>query len=381
MSASPLALHRTGRALLAAMLDAVESARSEVRFEFYIVTDSDVGRRFRDALARAAARGVRVRALADAWGSGRLLRDAPDFFAPLQRAGGAFRWFNPGHWLSRPFRDHRKLLVCDGAAFVGGCNLAPEYDGDGVTDGWRDLGVALRDAAVVRALERAFDAQWRLAGGDLRALDRPGPVMACGPRFTLLLTRPGFGRNPVQTALSRDLAVAREVRIVSAYFLPSGRLRRRFQAAARRGARVELLLAGRSDVALSQWASRSLYRRLLRSGVRLHEYEPQVLHAKLMVLDDAVYVGSSNLDPRSLRLNFEVMVRIHDPALATEARELFDADVARSRTWSADAWSRNRSWRTRLLQRLAHFLLARVDVDWTLSRLRRLRVRWRRVRG
>jgi cardiolipin synthase len=94
-----------------------------------------------------------------------------------------------------------------------------------------------------------------------------------------------------------------------------------------------------------------------------------------------VYVGSSNLDPRSLRLNFEVMVRVQDPALAREARGVFDADIAHSQTLSAAAWARGRSWRTRVLQRLAHFLLARVDVDWTLSRLRRLRVRWRRGRG
>ena len=123
------------------------------------------------------------------------------------------------------------------------------------------------------------------------------------------MSHPGRGASPFQTALYQDLAVAREVRIVSAYFLPTRRLRRDLLRVARRGGRVQLILAGKSDVLVSQLAARSLYRRLLKAGVEIYEYQPQILHAKLILSDGVIYVGSSNLDIRSLNLNYELMLR------------------------------------------------------------------------
>jgi cardiolipin synthase len=140
-----------------------------------------------------------------------------------------------------------------------------------------------------------------------------------------------------------------------------------------------VLLAGRSDVRLMQLASRSLYRGLVNHGVKIYEYQPQVLHAKLIVLDDIVYVGSSNLDPRSLRINFEIMLRVRDAALAAAARQRFEEDVSlRSQEITSESLKHGRSWWQRLKQRIAYWLLARVDSELAVRKLRAWHLRRRR---
>jgi cardiolipin synthase len=278
------------------------------------------------------------------------------------------RWFNELRLASFSFRDHRKLLVVDGLlAFVGGCNIAPEYWGDGITTGWRDGGVSARGpiAAVLaaefdRQWERALGHQWQFPPGGLRQrarLDEEHEVEA-------LFIKPGFGRNPLREALRRDLAGAKDVAITSAYFLPSHRLRYQLAQAVTNGARVRVLLAGKSDVGLMQLASRSLYRRLVNQGIEIWEYQPQVLHAKLILVDDLVFVGSSNLDPRSLRINFEIMLRIHDASLAATARQQFEVDLAqRAIPITRETLRHQRSWWQRVKQRLAYWLFARLDAE------------------
>ncbi|HVY63566.1 MAG TPA: phosphatidylserine/phosphatidylglycerophosphate/cardiolipin synthase family protein [Gammaproteobacteria bacterium] len=373
--------HGTGQDLLSASLEAIASARSSVDMETFTFRDSEIGRRFREALTAAAQRGVRVRLLVDAFGSFGLRRN---YFAGLAAAGGAMRWFNELRFASRHFRDHRKLLVVDEAvAFLGGCNIAKEYWGDGITAGWRDGGVGVRGpvAAVLAAefaeqWKRAADGRWRFPAPRLR---RRAEVVRAG-EVEVLLIRPGLGPNPLRQALRADLATAKDVAITSAYFLPSHRLRRSLAQAAARGARVRVLLAGRSDVPLMQLASRSLYRRLLRRGVEIWEYEPQVLHAKRIVIDDIVYVGSSNLDPRSLRINFEIMLRIRDGALAATARGQFEEELARySRQITRDRLHGRRSWWLRFTQRVAYWLFVRLDPELAALRLQAWRRRKNRL--
>ena len=125
---------------------------------------------------------------------------------------------------------------------------------------------------------------------------------------------------------------------------------------------MRVLLAGKSDVPLMQLASRSLYRGLVNRGIEIWEYQPQVLHAKLIVVDDLVFVGSSNLDPRSLRINFQVMLRIQDATLAAAARQQFEADLAqRAIPITREGLQHGRSWWQRLTQRFAYWLFARLD--------------------
>jgi cardiolipin synthase A/B len=359
------AWHGTGQSLLEAKLKAIAEARLSVEMETFLFRASPVGQRFCDELTAAARRGVRVRLLVDAVGSFGLRRD---YFDGLAAAGGAMRWFNDLRLSSLSFRDHRKLLVVDGAvAFVGGCNIAPEYSGDGITVGWRDGGVSVRGpVAAVMALE--FDRQWERATGhrwefpfggfrQRVAVDDRGEV-------DVLFIKPGLGRNPLREALRQDLVGAKDVTITSAYFLPSHRLRHQLARAVARGARVRVLLAGKSDVRLMQLASRSLYRRLVNQGVEIWEYQPQVLHAKLILVDDVVFVGSSNLDPRSLRINFEIMLRICDAALAAAVRRQFEEDLAqRAIAITRTMLRRERSWWQKLKQRVAYWLFARLDPE------------------
>ena len=346
------------------MVELIDRARVSVRCETYIWRADAVSERFRSALTRAAARGVRVRVLIDGVGSSGLPKD---YWQALEKAGGSARIFNPISLRHFALRNHRKLLlVDDAAAIVGGFNIASEYDGDGVTRGWRDFGLELADPAALHQLAESFDSLFRdhrlrhwllrhVRRASLRwplFYTRPGPVLFSGPRLV---------RNQFSRQLLRALRDARHVRIVSAYFLPSFRLRLALRRVARRGGKVELLLAGKTDVPLAQLAARTLYGSLLKAGVRIWEYQPQVLHAKLAIVDQTVFVGTANLDARSLGINYELMVHLADARLADEAAAAFAADVRQSHEISLAKWRHTQTWLTRLRGAWARFLLTKVD--------------------
>jgi cardiolipin synthase A/B len=353
---------QTGHEVFPAMLAALDAARRSVCLETYIYAPCALGERVRAALIAACQRGVEVRVLIDALGSYAL---PEEFWGPLEAAGGEVRWFNPLSLNRWGIRDHRKLLICDKeVAFVGGFNVAPEYEGDGVNCGWCDLGLRLQ-GDLAAELAASFDDMFRRADMQHKRMVR---FRASGLKRTvrrtneeILLSGPGRGRSPVKRSLQRDLECAQRVQIMAGYFLPTWRLRRQLARVARRGGRVELMLPAKSDVAVSLLAGQSLYRRLLRSGIQIYEYQPQVLHAKLMVIDDAVYVGSANLDPRSLHLNYELLIRFENPKMATEARTIFRERLAHCRSIDLESWRRSRSLWSRFKQHWAYFLLVRVD--------------------
>ncbi len=351
----------TGAVALEAMLEAIGRARRSVLLETYIFTAETLGLRFLGALVAARRRGARVRVLVDALGSITL---PTQFWTPLLRAGGEFRWFNAFHARQHyGCRNHRKLLVVDGqTAYIGGFNIADVYHGDGVHEGWRDLGLELH-GPVVPALAASFTELFACADSRLPTyspLRNMPETEVCGENWTLLLTDPGRGHRALKRALIRDLSRARRVQITCAYFLPTWRLRRALKRAARRGD-VQLILAGKSDIATAQLASHSLYAKLMRAGVKIYEYQPQILHAKLFVIDEVVYAGSANLDARSLKLNYELALRIADPEVAAQGSAFFEADLALSREIDPAQWRASRGWWRRLLEKAAYFLLARVD--------------------
>jgi cardiolipin synthase len=353
---------RNGDDAFTAMLAAIEAADKSVRLETYIYSDDEVGRRFRDALLRARQRGVMVKVLVDGIGSHSL---PDDFWTSLRDIGGEPRVFNPIAFKRFGIRNHRKLLVCDErVAFIGGFNLSKEYAGDGVTQGWRDLGLRF-EGDLVKDLTVSFDEMFALAEFRHKRMIRfrqtkQKRTIGSGAE-QLLLGGPGRGWNPIRRALHKDLKHARRAQIIEAYFLPTWRIRRSLARIARTGGSVQLLLAGKSDVALSQLAAHSLYRRLLKVGTQIHEYQPQILHAKLLIFDEAIYVGSANLDPRSLSINYELMVRIELPQMVAEAREIFSDVLRHSQPVELAAWKRSRSIWTRFKERCAYFFLARVD--------------------
>ncbi len=351
-----------GTAAYGRMLDLIDGARVSIDLETYIDRADAVGDRFRGALAAAAARGVRVRVLVDAYGSEAL---PTDYFAPLTASGAEVRWFNPKRLLRLSFRNHRKLLRCDGVAVAGGINIGEEYDGDGVARGWRDFAIEV-DGEVVAALAESFDRMWALAPFGRRQVrlfwrQRPRARRdAVGTGIELLLSGPGCPTAELRRRLVADIRVARRCIAWAAYFLPSRRLRKALRRVARAGD-ARILLSARTDVPPAGWASEYLFSRLLRAGIRLHRYRPQIMHAKLVVADEVVYVGSANLDVRSLRINFELLLRVRSPLLAAGLREEFAADVSHSDEVDLARWRQERTWWHRLRSYLSYQLLARLD--------------------
>jgi len=362
-----------GQTFFAAMRAAIAAARTRVRLETYIYEAAGVGGHILAELVAAARRGVQVNVLVDAFGSSAL---PGSFWDDLRAAGGVVRVFNPVRFNRFGIRNHRKLLVCDAAvALVGGFNIATNYEGDGVTRGWRDVAVQLIGPLVV-ALGTTFDRLFTQAPFEhkrwlrFRRLGEKLALNTCGCQ--LLLGGPGRGSSPLERALWLDLQHAVQAQLMVAYFLPSRRLRLALTRTARRGGVVELMLPGKSDIALSKLAAESFYRRLLGAGIRIVEYQPQILHAKLFIIGNAVYIGSSNLDPRSLKLNYELMVRLEDPAVAAVARGLFATCRTYCREVTPAEWRQARSLWTRLKQRFARFVLARLDPWISLAQWRSL---------
>jgi cardiolipin synthase len=352
----------TGDETFPACFEAIDSAKQCVRLETYIFANDELGRECRDALVGARQRGLKVQVLVDSIGSFMLTRH---FWDPLLSIGGEVHWFNPVSLERLAFRNHRKMLVCDDAvAFVGGFNITAQYKGDGVHSGWCDLGLRIT-GPLVNELAEAFDESFNRADFKHKRFTRLRRSLARRKQAThegdLLLSGPGRGRNPFQQALHKDLSHARSVQIISAYFLPNRRLRRDLKRIARGGGKVQLILAGKTDVLLSQLAGRSLYRRLLRAGVEIYEYQPQILHAKLIIVDGVVYAGSANLDPRSLYINYELMLRLKDRQLVAGAHGIFHQKLAHSRQIESKAWRKSSTWWGRLKHRWAYFFLVRID--------------------
>ncbi|MGH8746936.1 MAG: phospholipase D-like domain-containing protein, partial [Burkholderiales bacterium] len=201
---------------------------------------------------------------------------------------------------------------------------------------------------------------WSLAAfgvAELRRFARTRPPSNHDPsRPALLLTGPGWRSVDTRRQLYDDLRTASRVSVHAAYFLPTRKFGRMLADAGSRG-EARILMPANSDVPVAQLAAGHAMRRLDHSAIRCFEYLPQMMHGKLLVIDDVVYIGSANLDVRSRLINYELTLRLPVPALAQQARAMFDADLRHSRPCRTSA----SSWWLRLKQRAAYWLLARVD--------------------
>ena len=360
-------LYETGRDGLAAMLEAIGAARLRIHLETYILRADETGRSFLAKLAERARAGVEVRLLYDGFGSFGL--DERELDA-LRAAGGDVVAFNP---LARVWprfaprrRDHRKILVVDGAvAFTGGLNIGDEYvhglSGVGGGGSWRDAHVRV-EGPCVRDLEAVFLESWFRADGPALAwhalLEGERP-RAGDVRCAVLSDGPAHRRRRTRDLLVSALRGARdEVRLVSPYFAPGRNVLEVIAEASARGVRVSLLLAGdRTDHPSLRRAARAVLPKLLEAGVGVHEYDAEMMHAKLACFDQSWgIVGSSNLDRQSFEHSYEVNLVLDDPGVAKRLREQIDADISRARAVDLDALSR-RGIFERLVDRVAAILL------------------------
>jgi cardiolipin synthase A/B len=341
-SAASVKLLRNGQATFDAMLEAIAAATDHVHLEYYIFEHDAIGQRILAALTAKAQQGVTVRLLVDALGSPALAKqkDAAAL-APLLAAGAEFAVFHPARLARfRPLvnlRTHRKILICDGAVgFTGGINVtATEHEGLR-DDYYRDTHLRL-DGPVVRWLQYVFLEDWAYAHGegariklspDLIAHLPPGPV-----EVQIVASGPDTGGEAIHRAMIDIVHSARDrVWLTTPYFVPTEAALYALTDAAMRGVDVKLLVPKKGDSKLVTAAAQSYFDELMHAGVKVFEYQPRMLHAKTIVVDDLyTMMGTANFDHRSFRLNFEVGASVFDEALNRELAEHFQRDLADSR--------------------------------------------------
>jgi cardiolipin synthase len=365
LAGNRLRLLRSGAEYFPALIAAIDAAAHEVHLETYIFADDRTGRLVATALAAAAQRGVAVRLLVDGFGA----RDfAAGLGTSLAAAGVEVMTYRPEIGQTRIRRHrlrrlHRKLAVVDGGiAFAGGINIVDDFDNGEAVAARFDYAVRI-EGPLAGHIHAAMRHVWRLVRW-ARLGRRPPPPAAlpatapvCGAIRAALLVRDNLRhRHDIERAYLQAIhAARREIVISNAYFLPGRRFRKALLAAAKRGVGVTLLLQGRSDHLLLHYATLSLYDRMLTAGVRLFEYEPAELHAKVAVIDDDwATVGSSNIDPFSLLLSREANVVVRDAGFAGELRTSLEAAMASSAREIRAEDQRRRSWLMRLVSAAAY---------------------------
>ena len=356
-----------GAEFFPAMLAAIDGARASVLLEMYLVHSGHILTRFIDALTAAARRGARVCVLFDAFGSLGLSRADR---RRLLEGGVELRFFNPlalAKRLGNLLRDHRKLLLTDGrTGFVGGTGLTDEFAPGNPRGPWREVMVRIQ-GPVLADWQRAFARTWRRSGAELDLPWPPPCEPAAGAAGRLSLSEARQRSVLANGVLRRIDSSIQRAWIMSAYFVPARRFRAALGRAARRGVDVRLLTPGaRTDHPWVRHASRRFYARMLRGGVCIYEYQPHMLHGKVILCDDWVSVGSSNLDRWSLRWNLEANQEVADRRFADTVAALFERDFRVSRLISRRHW-RERAWLDRLRECIAGALDRQLD-------------RWRRPR-
>jgi cardiolipin synthase A/B len=359
-----LTLLTEGPERLAALLALIDGAERSLRVLYYIYREDGAGAAIRDALARAAARGVQVSLIVDALGSEPTPDD--DFFAPLRAAGAFVCEFVPRWGRRYLLRNHQKLTIADEArAIIGGFNIQDSYFGTREQGAWRDLGLLIEGPAVAR-LSPYFDALAAWARSSRARLGRLRRLLKrwSEPEGTVrwLLGGPTRRLSPWARVVRRDMLAGGDVSIIAAYFAPTPAMLRRLDKAAQRG-RVRVVLPSRLDHGAAIWGARFTYAGLLRKGVEVYEYQPTKLHTKLFVIGDVVHIGSANFDVRSLYLNLELMLRVEDAAFAARVRAYVDGEVADSEAITPELHRARSPWWVRVKQAAAYFVMAVLDYN------------------
>ena len=353
---------------LDALIALIDGAKHSLRLLYYTFLADSSGARVKAAAIRAAERGVAVFLLIDGFGSG-----TPDgFFEDLIAAGGQFCRFNPSYGRRYLLRNHQKMALADAETdaarvMIGGFNVADAYFGSVESGAWRDVGLIVEGAAATR-LQDYFDqlfAWARSRNSKMRPLRRLiHRHSETKGKLQWQFGGPTAKLSPWGVSTCKDLVHSRDVEMIAAYFAPTWGLLRRIARAGRRG-RARVITAAKSDNNATIAAARFTYGRLIRWGVEVHEYQPTKLHTKLVVLDDVVHIGSSNLDIRSLYLNMELMLRVDDPEFAQLMRTYFEGELERSLLITREIHKRRGRLLNRIRWALSFFLVTSLDYGVT----------------
>ena len=346
-----------GEEIFPAMLEAIRGARVSVTFETYIYWSGEIGDQFTEALSERARAGVPVHVTIDWVGSIKmdqaLLDRMEDAGVQVERYR-PLKWYNLGRMNNR---THRKLLVVDGRiGFTGGVGIADLWQGDAQDpQHWRDMHFRIEGPAVAQ-MQAAFNDNWIKTTGEV--LNGPKyfpPLQPAGEMDAhLFIASPAGGSESMHLMYLMAIAAAEEsIDLSASYFVPDPLIVSALLAARKRDVRIRILLPGPYiDSEAVRFASKATWGPLLRAGVEIHEYQPTMIHTKLLVIDqELVSVGSTNFDIRSFRLNDEASLNIYDHEFAAQMTKVFERDLKPTRRYTYEIW-RNRPLTEKLAERL-----------------------------
>ena len=336
-----------GDNIFPAFLETIEGAERTINLLTYVYWTGDIAREVAEALCSKASGGVKCNVLLDAVGAYKM---NSSLIGDMESAGVNIHRFRP----VKPYairrvtnRTHRKILVADGrVGMTGGVGIAQEWTGNAQDpDHWRDTHVRVR-GPVVRGLQGAFAENWLEATGEVLTgeayLPQLDPVDG-GGAMQVMRSSAGVGDTDAEALYYLAVASARKsLALTSAYFAPRPAFTQALVAAVERGVDVRVLVPGpHIDKRVVRAAGHSSYEQLLSGGVRIFEYQPTMMHAKTLVVDDAwSSVGSVNFDNRSFQLNDEVTLTVWSGAFAGQLLEVFESDIEHSTEMRRGSWDR-----------------------------------------
>jgi cardiolipin synthase A/B len=335
-----------GSSFYEAELQAIARARRSVNLLAYIFQKGEIAARYLDVLTERARAGVDVNLVFDAIGA---FAARQSYFRQLCDAGGRVAFYHPLTWHGWPAinnRTHRELLIVDGnVGFIGGAGIADHwYVGKHGRPPWRDTMFRV-EGKLVSNLQSAFCENWLESTGEILMGEEhfPFPSDGKGSSAMVVISSPTPGGSTRARILFQSLLASaqREIAIATPYFLPDTSARAELARAVKeRGVRVRIITPGKSaDHALTRRSSRRLYGELLRAGVRIFEYQPVMIHAKILIVDGVWSVGgSTNFDNRSFGLNDEINLAVYDHRVAQRLHEDFERDLADSREVTMEEW-------------------------------------------
>ena len=352
---------------LQALLSLINEAQESIKLVIYIYKNDQTGLEIRDALVAAAMRGVEIKLIIDSFGSS----DTTDeFFAPLVSAGGRYIWFSSKWNLGYFIRTHQKAVIADRKrAVIGGFNIADTYFGRAGDKSWEDYGLEIIGDKVEQLAVHVDELFANGSDGGIKFRRLRQMIRRWQPdsgALQWLIGGPTNRLSPWARQLKNDLESARRIDMVCAYFTPTTAVLRRIAKVTRKNDEGHIILAGKTDNGATIAASRGVYKYLVTRGARIFEFQPRPLHMKLLVLDDACYIGSANLDVRSLFINMEIMLRIEDRALADHLRALVAKMVTESEEQTLAVHNARTSWFSRLCWAFAYLLVG--SIDYTIGR-------------
>ncbi len=346
-----------GDEIFPAMLEAIHGAKRTINFETFIYWSGDIGKTFADALSERARAGVKVSVLLDWAGSLRMddtLIDEMEASGAIVEKYRPLKWYNLGRINNR---THRKLLVIDGnVGFTGGVGVADQWSGHAQDpEHWRDLHFKV-EGPVVLQLQAAFNDNWIKSTGEVLNGDDYFPPLAeaGGMRAHVFVASPAGGSESMHLMYLMAIAASKEtIDLHAAYFVPDALIGKALLAARKRGVGIRVILPGKHiDSASVRLASKSHWGELLLGGIEIYEYQPTMMHNKMLIVDkEMVSVGSTNFDVRSFRLNDEASMNVYDRNFASEMTAVFERDLTSTKRYTYEMW-KNRSIKEKVFEKL-----------------------------